>query len=153
MITVRKAVVADVPKIYELVKDFARQGVMLPRSLSELYDVIRDFHVAEDSDTGRMVGACAVHVCWEGLGEVRSLSVSPGYQGRDLGRRLFDACLADAAVIGLERLFVLTYIPDYFKRFDFLDIERSKLPHKIWADCIKCVNFPECGESALERLL
>ncbi|MEW6266108.1 MAG: N-acetyltransferase [Thermodesulfobacteriota bacterium] len=154
MLLIRKAVVADVPLIYDLLKDFAAQNLLLPRSLSELYDFIRDFFVACPEDRpGFLAGACALHICWADLGEIRSLSVAAEFQGSDLGRRLYAACEEDARRLGLNRLFVLTYIPDYFKKLGFGLTEKNRFPQKIWADCLKCVNFPECGEIAMEKNL
>ena len=151
---IRKARVADVPRIYELLKDFGEGGLMLPRSRSELYDVIRAFHVCYHPDRpDELVGACAVQVCWEDLGEIRSLAVAPHHQGTDVGRRLAAACEADARELGLHRLFVLTYIPGYFQKIGFKEISKTELPHKIWADCLKCVKFPECGEIAMDKRL
>ena len=149
---VRKARVPDVKLIYELLKGLGEKGMMLPRSLSELYDVVRSFLVACPEDhPERIVGACALHVCWEDLGEIRSLAVASEYRGQDIGRLLVEAVLEDGRRIGLHRLFVLTYIPDYFKKYGFNLTEKSRLPHKIWADCLKCVKFPDCGEIAMER--
>jgi amino-acid N-acetyltransferase len=151
---IRKAKVADVPQIYELLFDFAKEGLMLPRSLSELYDVIRAFYVSTPQDRpDRVVGACALHVCWADLGEIRSLSVAKDFQGANIGAQLLDVCVADALELGLKRLFVLTYIPEYFKKAGFSPIEKTQLPQKIWADCFKCINFPDCSEVALERTL
>jgi amino-acid N-acetyltransferase len=151
---IRKAKVTDVPQIYELLKDFAAKGLMLPRSLSELYDVIRSVCVAcPEDDSNHVAGVCALHVCWSDLGEIRSMSVDPQYQGKDLGAELLAACERDALELGLKRLFVLTYIPKYFARFGFKETDKSQLPHKIWADCLKCVNFPDCGEVAMEKSL
>lgn len=151
---VRKANIPDVPQIYELLKVFAGQGLMLPRPLSELYDLIRDFFVSPAAnEPGTIAGVCALHVCWSDLGEIRSLAVEPGSQGSDLGRGLVEACVAEAQELGLKRLFVLTYIPEYFKSFGFEIIDKSALPPIIWADCLKCVKFPECGEIALEKRL
>ena len=151
---IRKAKVTDVHQIYELLKDFAAKGLMLPRSLSELYDVIRSVYVAcPESDPNNVAGICALHVCWSDLGEIRSMSVNQQYQGQDLGAKLLAACEKDALELGLKRLFVLTYIPKYFARFGFNEIDKSQLPHKIWADCLKCVNFPDCGEVAMEKAL
>ncbi|MBU2549639.1 MAG: N-acetyltransferase [Proteobacteria bacterium] len=151
---VRKARVADVPQIYLLLKDFAAKELLLPRSLSDLYDYVRDFYVlTPDDDPRKVVGACALHVCWSDLGEIRSLALASDSQGADLGRRLMEACLTEARDLGLERVFALTYIPKYFERFEFRLIEKNELPQKIWADCFKCVKFPECDEIALERKL
>jgi amino-acid N-acetyltransferase len=151
-VTLRKSKVRDVPKIYHLLTEFGREGLLLPRSLSELYDVIRDFYVVfPGGDEEQLLGACALHVCWEDLGEIRSLAVAREHQGRDLGRRLVEACMDEARQLGLKRLFALTYIPAYFQRFDFKSIDKSELPQKIWADCFKCVKFPECDEVAVAR--
>ena len=152
--TIRKAKVSDVPGIYAMLNLYAEQGLLLPRSLSQLYDVVRSFHVACPEDRPEvMAGVCALQVCWEDLGEIRSLAVSPDYRGTNIGASLIDVCQADALELGLKRLFVLTYIPKYFERFGYSLIDKSELPHKIWADCIKCVKFPECGEIALEKKL
>lgn len=149
---IQKARVGDVPAIYALLKGFAEQGLLLPRSLSELYDLVRDFHVAlSEKDGGVLAGVCSLHVSWTELGEIRSLAVEPRFQGQDLGRRLLTACVAEARELGLKRLFALTYIPAYFERHGFRSIAKSDLPQKIWADCFKCVKFPECDEVALAR--
>ncbi|MBW1708622.1 MAG: N-acetyltransferase [Deltaproteobacteria bacterium] len=148
----RKSRVTDVPLIYELLTELGQKGLLLPRSLSELYDVVRDFFVAHpDGEPETLAGTCALHICWADLGEVRSLAVDSSYCGQDLGRRLVEECIAEAREIGLKRLFALTYIPDYFMKFDFKLIEKNELPQKIWADCFKCVKFPECNEVALVK--
>ena len=154
MFIVRKAKVTDVPKIYQLLNTLANRDLMLPRSLSELYDVIRAFNVIyQEGREDVLAGACALHVCWEDLGEIRSLFVNEEFTGQDLGGRLIEATERDAREIGLTRIFVLTYIPEYFKKFGYTEIDKARLPHKIWADCLKCVKFPECGEIALEKRL
>ena len=154
MYFVRKAVTADVPQIYNLLKDYAAKGLMLPRSLSDLYDVIRAFHIASPEDRPETVaGVCALHVVWADLGEIRSLGVAPDFKGSCLGELLVSACADEARSLGLTKLFVLTYIPEYFKKLGYTGIEKSELPQKIWADCFKCVNFPDCGEQALEKML
>ena len=53
---------------------------MLPRSLSELYDNIRDFYVFVRNR--RVVGACALHVSSEDLAEIRSLAVEEKVRGK-----------------------------------------------------------------------
>lgn len=151
---IRKARVPDVPQIYELLKDFAEEGLLLPRSLSELFDLVRDFYVASpNKEPELLAGVCALHICWSDLGEIRSLAVKPDFQGRDLGRTLLHACTGEALEMGLTRLFALTYIPSYFEHLGFDRIEKSELPQKIWADCFKCVKFPECDEVALAKQL
>ena len=143
--TLRRAVLSDVLAIQKLVNDFAARGEMLPRSLSELYENIRDYYVAE-IDGGEMVGCAALHVTWGDLAEVKSVAVREDHRGDGLGAALVKACLADARALGAPRLFVLTYIPDYFARFGFQQVEKADLPQKVWSECIRCPKFPDCGE-------
>ena len=143
--TLRRAVLSDVLAIQKLVNDFAARGEMLPRSLSELYENIRDYYVAENGG-GEMVGCAALHVTWGDLAEVKSVAVREDHRGDGLGAALVKACLADARALGAPRLFVLTYIPDYFARFGFQQVEKADLPQKVWSECIRCPKFPDCGE-------
>lgn len=145
----RPATLADAPAIQRLVNARAKEGLMLPRALSEIYEHIRDFLVCEVD--GRVAGCVALSVSWADLGEVRSLAVEPALQGRGIGRMLVTACLDEARRMGLPRLFTLTYIPDFFKRLGFGPIEKADLPHKVWGECIKCPHFPDCDEVALIR--
>ena len=150
----RKALVKDVIEIHRLLGHYADQGHLLPRSQSELYDHLRDYSVVEDDKgEGVIIAVCAMGVCWEGLGEIRSLAVAKDYQGRNIATRLVESCLKEALSLGLERVFVLTYVPQFFAGIGFKEIEKSTLPHKIWADCIKCPKFPDCDETALIKEL
>ena len=144
---IRKTKISDLKYIHKLINDFARREAMLPRPLSELYECMRDFIVYEDN--GNILGACALHIIWEDLAEVRSLAVDRGYQKMGIGKALVKRCLKEAKGLGLERVFALTYNPDFFKKLGFVDIDKSSLPQKIWGDCLRCHKFPECDETAV----
>lgn len=144
---IRKAKLQDVKKIQQLVNFYAKKNEMLPLSLSELYDNIRNFYVYEKKD--RILGCGALHVSWDRLGEIRSLVVQRSKQKKGIGKRIVKICLREAKELGLEEVFVLTYKPEYFKKFGFKDIDKYQLPHKVWRECIKCVHFPDCEEDAL----
>jgi amino-acid N-acetyltransferase len=146
---IRKAKIKDVRSIHEILTYYANQALLLPRSLYELYDHLRDFYVAEEEADGRLLGTCTLCISWEDLGEIRSLAVVGEAQSRGLGSKLVEACLAEAGNLGLSRVFVLTTTKEFFSRFGFREIEKSQLPHKIWADCIKCPKFPDCDEIAM----
>lgn len=146
---IRKAKTRDIPAVYKLLEYFSGKEMLLPRSLAELYDNVRDFFVAEEKD--RIIGCCALHTCWENLGEIKSLAVEENWHGKGIARKLVELCLEEAPQLGLNRIFVLTYAPDFFKNFGFKEIAKEKLPHKIWAECITCPKFPNCGEIALVR--
>jgi amino-acid N-acetyltransferase len=144
---IRKARIADVKAIQSLVNDFAKREQMLPRSLNELYESVRDFIVYEDQ--GHIIGVCALRIMWDDLGEIRSLAVRPQDQKKGIGKQLVKRCLKEAKEIGLQRVFALTYQPLFFKKLGFHDVDKAKLPQKIWSDCIKCHKFPECDEHAV----
>ncbi len=144
---IRKARIPDAKAIQKLLVDYAREGLMLPRSLSEIYEGIRDFYVYEQD--GRILGTVCLHICWEDLAEVRSLAVASDQGGRGIGRALVQACLDEAREVGLKRVFALTYQQVFFERLGFGLIEKSELPHKIWGDCLKCAKFPDCDEISM----
>lgn len=147
--TVRKARAADVPAIQRLVAHFAARGELLPRTLNEVYQHLRDFFVCERE--GEVVGICALSLYWEDLAEVRSLAVREAQGGRGLGAALVAACLEEAASIGVGRVFALTYRPGFFEKLGFRRIDKRELPQKIWKDCIQCAKFACCDEVALIR--
>ncbi|MDH7600590.1 MAG: N-acetyltransferase [Armatimonadota bacterium] len=144
---IRKARVSDVPAIQKLINTFAERNVMLPRSLSALYENVRDFFVLEDDD--RITGCCALHITWEDLAEIKSLAVDESVQGSGYGRALVEACLEEARLMGVPRVFALTYIPGFFEKLGFTRIDKSKLPQKVWSECVNCPKFPNCGEEAV----
>ncbi|HUU68725.1 MAG TPA: N-acetyltransferase [Planctomycetota bacterium] len=148
----RKAVVADAKPIYHLIGQSAQKSEMLARSLSDIYETIRDFHMCEDD--GRVVGCCALHMTWDDMAEIRSVIVDGSSRGKGIGTALVRRCIAEAKGLGIARIFVLTYIPLYFQRLGFREVSKDVLPHKVWSECVKCTKFPDCGETAmiLEKL-
>ena len=147
--TIRKAKISDVRQIQKLIEVAAQKGEMLSRSLSELYDNLRDYYVFQAESQGQILGTCAMHICWEDLAEIRSLVVREENCRQGIGTKLVEACLSEAISLGLYRIFALTYKPYFFQKFGFKTVDKSAMPHKIWADCIKCVKFPECNEVAV----
>ena len=143
----RKAQIHDVKEIQKLLTHFANRGEMLSRSLSELYEAVRDFYVVEEE--GKLLGTTALHIVWEDLAEIRSVAVAEDAGRKGIGTQLIEASLAEARELGLKRVFCLTYKPDFFARFGFRIVDKAELPHKVWGDCMKCVKFPDCDEIAM----
>ena len=145
---IRKARTGDVKTVQALINSYARRHKIIPRSLNDLYAYIRDLSVCVNS-RGTVLGVCGLHVTWEDLAEIRSLAVNSRHQGKGAGDMLVKNSIQEARDLGVKRVFVLTYYPDYFRRFGFKELDKAKLPQKIWADCLKCPKFPECDETAL----
>ncbi|MCK4840040.1 MAG: N-acetyltransferase [Desulfobulbaceae bacterium] len=150
---IRRARIDDVKKIYAILQHFSAKELLLGRSLSSLYDQLRDFLVYEDPQQveKRIIGVCALHVCWENLAEIRSLAVVEGEHGKGVGRELVRVCLEDMKELGLSKVFTLTYQPGFFEKLGFRKVDKSELPHKVWSDCIQCPKFPDCNEEAMVR--
>jgi len=145
---VRKAKISDSTRIQELINEYAKLGLMLPRSIQSIYENIREFWVYEEE--GRVLGVCALTIFWSDLAEIRSLAVDPENTGRGIGSSLVKKALEEAQEFGIPRVFTLTYQVKFFEKLGFKVIEKEKLPHKIWKDCINCIKFPNCDETAME---
>jgi amino-acid N-acetyltransferase len=146
---IRKATVADVKKIQKLVNFYAKKERMLPRSLNELYENIRDFFVYAEGN--KIYGCCALHIDWEDLAEIKSLAVDSKRCGRGVGKKLLEECLKDAKKLQVRKIFALTYIPEFFEILGFGIVDKKELPHKIWSECIRCMYFPNCKEIAMMK--
>jgi amino-acid N-acetyltransferase len=146
---VRSACVDDVPRLYELINYYAARGDMLPKTLDQLYNRVREFHVAEAD--GEVVGCAALKITWRDLAEVVSVAIHPDFQGRGLGRQLCEPLLHDARTLHIPTLFVLTLQVGFFSRLGFREVPRLRLPHKIWQDCSACFKQDRCDEIAMVR--
>ena len=143
----RNAHVNDVGAMNRLINIFAGNDEMLPRPLSELYENIRDYFVYVEK--GSIKGCASLHVFWKNLAEIKSVAVDGNFQKKGIGRELVQKCLEEGKKRGINRLFVLTYIPEFFEHMGFKRVDKELLPHKIWSECVKCYKFPDCGEIPL----
>lgn len=150
---IRKAILDDVKHIHSLLQHYSEQGELLARPMTKIYDHLRDFWIFEDEDTKKVIGCCALQFCWEELAEIRSLAVAPEFTNKGIGSTLTERAIQEAVYFNVKSLFTLTYRPGFFKKFEFKEIDKSDLPLKIWADCVACVNFPNCNETAMLRKL
>jgi amino-acid N-acetyltransferase len=141
----------DVPQLLRLINGYAGQGIMLARTEFEISENLRDFSVIHSGD--RVAGCAALHFYTPTTGEIRSLAVDPAFQGGGAGRKLVHALVEEAQAYGLEAVFAFTYIPRFFARLGFAEIERGELPLKAWKDCLRCPKFQCCDEIAVIKQL
>ena len=146
-----RATIGDARGICDLVNTFARKGEMLPRTMSEVYQNLRDFYVVRENDD--VVACGGLHIIWEDMGEIKSLAVREDIQGRGLGARIVDACIDEAKELGLQTAFALTYRPGFFEKLGFTQADVMTLPRKVWGECYRCPKFPGCNEIAMVRPL
>jgi amino-acid N-acetyltransferase len=151
MLEIRKASLTDIAALLELINAYAAKGIMLPRTEFEMAENIRDFIVAFDG--GRLVGCGALHFYTATSGEVRSLAVEPAVKTKGIGRALVEALEDEARAQELHSIFAFTYVPGFFGKLGFEEVDRGELPLKAWKDCLRCPKFQACDEIAVLKRL
>ena len=149
MVKLVKANLSDIPAMQSMVLTEVKDGIILERNEDEVSTNIRSYVLAKYND--KLVGYAALHIHSSRLAEIRSLIVSSEYRGKQIGKQIVEFALNEAKELSVsEEVLVLTYLPDFFKKMDFVEIPKETIPeHKIWADCIKCIHFPVCNEISL----
>jgi len=150
-IDVRKASMQDIPALLDLINGYAAKGIMLARTEFEMSENMRDFMVAYAGN--QLVGCGALHFYSPTMGEVRSLAVADSHKTHGIGRMIVDSLVYEAKLYGLDAVFAFTYVPGFFGRVGFHEVERGELPLKAWKDCLRCPKFDCCDEIAVVRVL
>jgi hypothetical protein len=146
----RKARFGDVEYIYDLIHRYAMRGEMLPRSRNTLYENLRDMVVAEEHEG--VVGVGSLHIMWDRLAEVRMMAIASTHIRQGIGAEIVRRLLAEGESLGIEKVFTLTYKPEFFHRLGFIRISREELPQKVWKECIDCPKYPNCDEIAMIKV-
>ena len=150
-IELKRATIAHVEPIMDLVNGLAAQGVMLPRSPASIVEKLRDFVVAYVD--GEFAGCGALAVIWTDIAEVRSIAVDPKFQKLGLGRDIALRLIEDARDLGIARVMAFTYVLGFFEKLGFEVVPHDSLPHKVFTDCLNCPKFHKCDEIAVVKVL
>ncbi len=146
----RKAGMRDIPALLQLINFYAAEGIMLPRTEFEISENIRDFTVAYSGSD--LLGCGALHFYTPTCAEIRSLAVAPEARKRGVGFFLTKALEKEAIDNDLSAIFAFTYVPDFFRRLGFEQVDRGLLPLKVWKDCLCCPKFQCCDEIAVMKM-
>jgi len=147
---VRKARLADAGAMHRIINHYAHLQLMLPKTHLQLYENLRDYTVAVDKGKGELLLGCgALHIYWENLAEIRAVAVSPDIAARGIGTLLVETLIAEARTFALEQVFVFTYVPAFFSRFGFIQVEHRTMPLKVYNECFHCPKFNTCDELAM----
>src|SRR6185312_2855231 len=149
MLRVRSAILPDVEAVHAIIQPYAEKNILLPRSLPELCENIRDFVVAEHN--GQIIGCGALHLYGMHLAEIRSIAVLHSTKGLGAGRKLVEALLQEAERHEVTCVCLFTRIPEFFAHMGFSLAKRDDLPDKIYKDCVHCPAFNACDEIAMYR--
>ncbi len=142
------ATVKDVEGISFVIKQFSKKNQLLAKKENELYQRINDFFVLKNEDS-EIIGCGSIYIYSDEYAELCSLAVLSEYQHHGGGALLANAIVDRARALCVQHVFTLTYVPNFFKKISFVEIDKDELPHKIWKDCINCQYFPKCNETAL----
>ena len=151
VILCRQAKLEDVDQLFELIDEYAKKGIMLPRSRALLERQIGDFIVAEAD--GVIVGCGSLCKLGDELVEIRSLGISDGYKGRGLGSMLVEQLEKEARKQSLPRVMALTYEVSFFLKNGYHVVEKEIFPEKVWRDCVNCSKQQCCDEIAVLKIL
>ena len=147
----RNAKLTDIPGLLSVINSYAADGIMLPRTEFELAENIRDFVIAlQDSE---IVGCGALHFYTPRSAEIRSLAVVPKKKAAGVGRMIVHSLELQAIEHELQSLFAFTYVPVFFEKLGFAQVDRGELPLKAWKDCLRCPKFQACDEIAVLKQL
>ncbi|MDD5543988.1 MAG: N-acetyltransferase [Acidobacteriia bacterium] len=150
-ISIRPARLTDATVIQAIIEGYAKERLMLPRTLMQIYEQVRDYAVAEEA--GQVIGTGALHCYWEDLAEIRSLAVASTHKSQGIGRDIVLHLLDEARQLNISSVFAFTYVPRFFEKFGFQEVPHTSLPLKVWKDCINCSFFNNCNEIAMLRKL
>jgi amino-acid N-acetyltransferase len=145
----RDAILPDAGPIHDLIAVYSGDGTLLPRSLAEICENVRDFVVVEEA--GQIIGCGALHLYGTHLAEVRSVAVHPSAKGKGGGVRIVKALLRQAKKHRVSCVCLFTRIPEFFGRLGFSLAAREDLPDKIYKDCCNCPRLHCCDEVAMVR--
>ncbi len=143
----RNAKLPDAFAIEQLIHVHVGDGTLLPRTLSDICENIRDFTVVENE--GEIVGCGALHLYGMHLAEIRSITVTNKAKGKGAGRVLIDALMKEAKRQSVTCVCLFTRIPNFFARLGFRVVEKERLPDKALKDCIRCARRNACDEIAM----
>ena len=148
---VRRAEPSDAREIHELLERYVAPGMLIPRTLKQVYRSIRDFVVV--IDRGEIIGCGALRIYTAELAEVGALAVRGEYRGTGLGKRVVETLVHDARALGLHRVFALTMEERFFHRCGFETTLISEFPEKVAGDCATCARRESCNEIAVHVML
>ncbi|ASY29543.1 amino-acid N-acetyltransferase [Candidatus Planktophila lacus] len=135
MVNIRPARTKDVKAIRQLVDSYAAPGQMLSKETVTLYESVQEFTVAEVD--GKVIGCGALHVLWDDLAEVRTVAVDKDFHKKGIGHQLLENIIERARIVGVERIFCLTFQTEFFGRHGFVEIEGTPVAPDVYQELLR----------------
>jgi amino-acid N-acetyltransferase len=143
---IREATVKDADNIVDLVNNYAKRGMMLPKTPYKVFSTIQNFFVVEENN--KIIGCAALSVIWKDLAEICSLAVSEENLKKGIGKILVEKCIEKAKILKIEKVMALTYQDKFFEKMGFVLVDKDQFPRKLWRECLECPKLEECDEFA-----
>lgn len=147
----RSATVEDVEPLYQMIEEYAQNGIMLPRSRQALTRQIDQFVIAEID--GQFVGCGSLFRLGNDLVEIRSLGLRPECKSKGIGSMILEKLTEEARRQRIPKIMALTYAVDFFLKNGFTIVEKEIFPEKVWTDCVNCKKQHACDEIAVVKML
>ena len=123
---IRSADEGDVSEVISIIQSAILEDELLPRSLSELNSIIKDFYVLEID--GNVVGTVAIHII-DDLAELACLFVKKSHEGVGYGKRLVSHAVETAKKKGVSKIFALsTQAAGFFEKMKWEKSDALILP-------------------------
>jgi len=147
-LTISKAEKRHSKEIFEILYEYMKKGLLLPRDEENIMLAINSFFIAEYYD--KPIGCAALKPYDKGLFEIRSLAVRESEAGKGIASALISSCINFVKNRNAtNRVFALTRRPNLFIRTGFIPVNKEMFPEKVWIDCLKCQKLDSCDESAV----
>ena len=134
-IEIRPAKTQDISGIRALIDTYTLGGRLLNKETVMLYEDVQEFTVAIED--GVVVGCGALHVLWEDLAEVRTVAVVDKLKGQGVGHEILEAIINRARVIGVSRIFCLTFETAFFGRHGFEEIHGTPVDPDVYSELLR----------------
>lgn len=137
--------------LYQLIKFYADQRMMLPLTLDEIYHRAQGFRVLVDQDW--VLASAHLDIFTPELAEIKSLAVDHQSRSKGYGTMMVSDCEREARELGIKKVFVLTYQQGFFEKLGYKVVDLNTLPEKIYKECVKCHFYNNCNEIAMLKVL
>ena len=134
-VTIRPAKTSDIKAIRTIIDTYSLQRRLLSKETVMLYEDVQEFFVAEKDN--KVIGCGALHVLWDDLGEVRTVSVIEEFRGQKIGHQIMSAIIERAQSLGLKRLFCLTFETGFFGKHGFNEIQGAPVEPEVYQQLLR----------------
>ena len=147
---IRPARTSDIKAIHTIIDAYVLGRRLLAKETVTLYETVQEFTVAEFD--GEVVGCGALHVLWEDLAEIRSVAVLEKMRGKGIGNAIIANIVDRARILGVARIFCLTFETDFFGRNGFKVIEGTPVDHEVYQQLLRSYDEGVAEFLDLERV-